>query len=143
LAKTLNRVSLLGNVGRAPEIKATGGGTLVAALSLATVNRYKDKNGNWQDATEWHNLIVFGKLAEIIRDYVGKGSKLFAEGRLQTRSWDEKDTGKTRYRTEVIVSDVTLLGAPKGKAATGDENEVPGYAYTRETAVDDGTDFNF
>lgn len=137
MAKTVNKVVLLGNLGRAPEVKVTGGGTVVATFSIATVNRFKDVQGNWQDATDWHNCVAFGRLAEIIRDYVGKGSKLFLEGRMQTRSWDDKDSGKKVYRTEVVVSDVTLLGAPMGKqafTAATDENEVPGYAYTRDVS---------
>ena len=106
--KSVNKAILLGNVGKDPEIKSTGGGTLVANLSLATTSRRKDKDGNWQDVTTWHNLVAFGRTAEIIRDYVAKGSKLFIEGETQNRSWDGKD-GQKHYRTEVIVNDLSLL----------------------------------
>jgi single-strand DNA-binding protein len=128
LARTINKVTLLGNLGRAPEVRATNGGTTVAQFSLATVNRFKDGQGNWQEATEWHNCVAFGKLAEIIRDYVDKGSKLYLEGRLQTRSWDDKETGAKKYRTEIVVAEVTLLGSPQGKQPASDGDDAAQYA---------------
>src|ERR1700691_5302769 len=91
MAKSVNRVFLLGNVGKDPEIRATGGGTTVATFSIATTERSKDPQGNWQDRTEWHNIVAYARLAEIIRDYVKKGSKLFVEGRMQTRNWDDQE----------------------------------------------------
>ena len=94
MAKSVNKVILLGNVGKDPEIRATGGGTMVANFTLATSDRQKDAQGNWQDRTEWHNLVAFTRLAEIVRDYVKKGSKLYVEGKIQTRSWDDKETGR-------------------------------------------------
>jgi single-strand DNA-binding protein len=109
MAKSVNKVFLLGNVGKDPEIKSTGGGTMVANFTLATSDRQKDAQGNWQDRTEWHNLVAFTRLAEIVRDYVKKGSKLFVEGKIQTRSWDDKESGQKRYRTEIIVNDLSLL----------------------------------
>src|ERR1700757_2874985 len=109
MAKSVNKVILLGNVGKDPEIRATGGGTMVANFTLATSDRQKDAQGNWQDRTEWHNMVAFTRLAEIIRDYVKKGSKLFVEGKIQTRSWDDKESGQKRYRTEIIVNDLSLL----------------------------------
>ena len=109
MAKSVNKVILLGNVGKDPEMRSTPGGTLVANFTLATSDRAKDAQGNWQDRTEWHNLVAFTRLAEIVRDYVKKGSKLYVEGKIQTRSWDDKDTGAKRYRTEIIVNDLSLL----------------------------------
>ena len=109
MAKSVNKVILLGNVGKDPEIRSTGGGTMVANLTLATSDRYQDQQGNWQDRTEWHNLVAFKRTAEIIRDYVKKGSKLYVEGKIQTRSWDDKESGAKRYRTEIIVNDLSLL----------------------------------
>jgi single-strand DNA-binding protein len=111
MAKSVNKVILLGNVGKDPEIRSTGGGTMVANLTLATSDRFQDQQGNWQDRTEWHNLVAFKRTAEIIRDYVKKGSKLYVEGKIQTRSWDDKETGAKRYRTEIIVNDLSLLSA--------------------------------
>lgn len=109
MAKSVNKVILLGNVGKDPEMRSTGGGTLVANFTLATSDRQKDAQGNWQDRTEWHNLVAFTRLAEIVRDYVKKGSKLYVEGKIQTRSWDDKETGAKRYRTEIVVNDLSLL----------------------------------
>jgi single-strand DNA-binding protein len=118
MAKSVNKVILLGNVGKDPEMRSTGGGTLVANFTLATSDRQKDPQGNWQDRTEWHNLVAFTRLAEIVRDYVKKGSKLYVEGKIQTRSWDDKETGAKRYRTEIIVNDISLLSG-RDEGGTG------------------------
>lgn len=117
MAKSVNRVFLLGNVGRDPEIRSTGGGVMVANFSIATSSRSKDQQGNWQDRTEWHNLVAYQRTAEIIRDYVKKGNKLYIEGRLQTSSWDDKTTGQKKYKTEIIVNDLSLLS---GRGEGGD-----------------------
>ena len=109
MAKSVNKVILLGNVGKDPEIRSTAGGNMVANFTLATSDRQKDSTGNWQDRTEWHNLVAFQRTAEIIRDYVKKGSKLYVEGKIQTRSWDDKESGQKKYRTEIIVNDLSLL----------------------------------
>lgn len=120
MAKSVNKVILLGNVGKDPEIRSTGGGSMVANLTLATSDRFQDAQGNWQDRTEWHNLVAFKRTAEIIRDYVKKGTKLYVEGKIQTRSWDDKETGAKRYRTEIIVNDLSLLsGRDEGGAPSG------------------------
>ena len=105
--KSVNKVILLGNVGRDPEIRSTGGGTTVANFSVACSERRKDASGNWQDAVEWVSLVAFGRTAEIVRDYVKKGSRLYVEGKLQTRSW-EKD-GERKYKTDVLVNELVLL----------------------------------
>lgn len=109
MAKSVNKVILLGNVGKDPDVKFLPSGSAVANFGLATSERYKDKDGQQQEKTEWHNLTAYGKLAEIIRDYVKRGSKLYVEGRLTTRSWDDKETGKKVYRTEIVVNDLSLL----------------------------------
>ncbi len=120
MAKSVNKVILLGNVGKDPEIKSTTSGVAVATFSIATSERFKDKTGNWQDRTEWHNLVAYQRTAEIIRDYVKKGSKLYVEGRLQTSSWDDKTTGQKKYKTEIIVSDLSLLsGRGEGEGGAG------------------------
>ena len=109
MAKSVNKVILLGNVGKDPEIRTTGGGTMVANFTLATSDRFQDAQGNWQDRTEWHSLVAFKRTAEIVRDYVKKGSKLYIEGKIQTRSWDDKESGAKKYRTEILVNDLSLL----------------------------------
>ena len=123
MAKSVNKVILLGNVGKDPEIRSTTGGTLVANLSLATSERYKDKSGEWQERTEWHNLVSYARGAEILRDYVKKGSKLYVEGRITTRSWDDKDNGKKAYRTEIVVNDISLLSTSDGSNGRQASNE--------------------
>ena len=109
MAKSVNKVILIGNLGKDPEVKYTPSGTAVAKFSLATNERYKDKGGEWQDRTEWHNVVAWQRLAEIVGEYVKKGSKLYIEGRLQTSSWDDKESGQKRYKTEVIANDLVLL----------------------------------
>jgi single-strand DNA-binding protein len=130
MAKSVNKVILLGNVGKDPEIKVLPSGQPVANFSIATSERYKDQQGNWQDRTEWHNMTAYGKLAEIVRDYVKKGNKLYAEGRLTTRSWDDKESGKKVYRTEIVVGDISLLsgrGEDGGQAGGGQRSNTAGF----------------
>ena len=131
MAKSVNKVILLGNVGKDPEIRSTTGGTLVANLSLATSERYKDKSGEWQERTEWHNLVSYARGAEILRDYVKKGSKLYVEGRITTRSWDDKDTGKKAYRTEIVVNDISLLSTSDGSNGRQASNERESHSRTK------------
>ena len=126
MAKSVNKALLLGYVGKAPEIRSTASGTLVANLSLATAERQEDRQGNWTDRTEWHNLVAYGRTAEIVRDYVNKGAHLFIQGKIQTRSWDDKESGQKRYRTEIVVFDLTLLGGGRG------ENQASGYNNGRD-----------
>jgi single-strand DNA-binding protein len=119
MAKSVNKVILLGNVGKDPEIRSTGGGTMVASFTLATSDRYQDAQGNWQDKTEWHNLKAFKRTAEIVRDYVKKGAKLYIEGKITTNSWDDKESGQKRYRTEIIVNDLSLLSGRDDSGGSG------------------------
>lgn len=109
MSKGVNKVILLGNVGKDPEMRATPGGLVIAQFSLATADRRK-QGDQWVDATEWHNLIAFGRTAEIIRDYVTKGKQLYIEGKLQTTSWDDKESGQKKYRTQIVINDLALLG---------------------------------
>jgi single-strand DNA-binding protein len=110
MAKSLNKVMLIGNLGKDPEVKYTPSGVPVAKFSLATNERYKDKGGEWQDRTEWHNIVAWQRLAEIVGEYVKKGSKVYIEGRLQTSSWEDKQSGEKKYRTEIVANDLVLLG---------------------------------
>jgi single-strand DNA-binding protein len=117
MAKGVNKVFLLGNVGKDPEMRATQGGMTIASFTLATADRQKDAQGNWADKTEWHNLVAFSRTAEIVRDYVKKGTQVFVEGKIQTRSWDDKESGQKRYRTEILVNELSLLGGGGGRQA--------------------------
>lgn len=135
MAKSVNKVILLGNVGKDPEIKATSSGVAVATFSIATSERFKDKTGNWQDRTEWHNLVAYQRTAEIIRDYVKKGNKLYVEGRLQTSSWDDKATGQKKYKTEIIVNDLSLLSG-RGEGSEGGSSSGSGYAKSNTASFD-------
>lgn len=116
MSKSVNKVILLGNVGREPEVKYTPSGTAVAEFSLATSEKYKDKSGQWQEKTEWHSCVAWSKLAEIVGEYVKKGSKIYVEGKLQTRSWDDKKSGEKKYKTEVVLSDLVLLGGKESSS---------------------------
>jgi single-strand DNA-binding protein len=116
MAKGVNKVFLLGNVGKDPEIRTTPGGMTVATFSLATAERAKDAQGNWADKTEWHNLVAFQRTAEIVRDYVKKGTQVFVEGKIQTRSWDDKESGQKKYRTEILINELSLLGGGSGRS---------------------------
>src|SRR6266568_2470601 len=138
MSKGVNKAILLGHVGKDPEIRSTNGGTIVASFSLATADRQKDGQGNWQDRTEWHNLVAFNRTAEIIRDYVRKGSQLLIEGKIQTRTWDDRESGQKKYRTEILIYDITLLGGGRGENGAadrskrdGDSQRIPG-GYQRQ-----------
>ncbi len=122
MAKGVNKVMLLGNVGKDPEIRASQGGMTIASFTLATADRQKDQGGQWTDKTEWHNLVAFGRTAEIVRDYVKKGTQIFVEGKIQTRDWVDKESGQKKYRTEILVNDMSLLGGRPG-AGEGGTNE--------------------
>jgi single-strand DNA-binding protein len=111
MAKSVNKVILVGNVGQDPEVKYTASGVPVAKVSLATNERFKDKNDQWQDRTEWHSVLAWQRLAEIVGEYVHKGSKIYVEGKLQTSSWQDRQNGEKRYRTEIVAREIVLLGS--------------------------------
>lgn len=119
----LNRVLLYGNLTRDPELKALPSGGNVATFSLATNRTYKDKNGQKQEASEFHNVVAFGRVAEIIAQYAKKGRPLFIEGRLQTRTWDDRETGKKQYRTEIVAENFQF-GADGSRGGSGGGNTV-------------------
>ena len=109
MSNGLNKVLIIGNLGADPEIKYTQAGSPVANLSVATSERWKDKNtGEQKEQVEWHRVVIFGRLAEIAEQYLKKGSKIFVEGKLQTRDWEDSE-GKKRYTTEVIAREMTML----------------------------------
>ena len=121
MAASVNKVILLGNVGKDPEFKSLPSGTPVANFSLATSKKFKDSKGESQERTEWHNCQAFGRVAEIVRDYVKKGHKLYAEGEIQTRSWEDKNTGEKKYRTEILIFQVSLLSGNGESGSTSGE----------------------
>ena len=135
--KSVNKVILIGNLGKDPEIKYTPQGTPVAKIAIATNERFKDKDGQWQDRTEWHNIVLWERLAEIAGEYLKKGGKVYIEGRLQTRSWDDKQTGQKKYMTEVVASDMILLGGRgEGQGGGGD------YSQSSRGAASGGNNFD-
>lgn len=105
-----NKAFLIGNLGRDPEIRSTQSGQPVANFSIATNRRWTDRNGQRQEQTEWHNIVCFGRQAEIAGQYLQKGRQIFVEGRIQTRSWDDRQTGEKRYRTEIVCDNFQMLG---------------------------------
>lgn len=105
----INKVILLGNVGQDPECRTTQSGQSVATIRLATSEKYKDKEGNMQERTEWHTVVAWGKTAEIVQKYAPKGKQLYIDGRLQTRKWQDKN-GQDRYSTEIVADTIKLLG---------------------------------
>src|SRR5215471_6089778 len=111
MPKSVNKVILVGNVGKDPEVKYAPSGVALAKFSLATNERFKDKSGEWQDRTEWHNVLAWQRLAEIVGEYVHKGAKLYIEGKLQTSSWEDRNSGERKYRTEIVARDIVLLGS--------------------------------
>ena len=140
MSKGVNKATLLGHVGKDPEIRSTNGGSLVASFSLATADRQKDGQGNWQEKTEWHNLIAFNRTAEIIRDYVKKGDRLYIEGKIQTRSWDDRETGQKKNRTEIFVFDLTLLSGHSDQNGNGHARSSASYAQAGRTPQEDYAD---
>ncbi|WP_181307868.1 single-stranded DNA-binding protein [Rufibacter sp. XAAS-G3-1] len=116
---SINKVILIGNLGKDPEVRHLEGGVAVARFPLATSETFKDKNGERQERTEWHNIVVWRGLAEIAEKYVKKGQSVYIEGRIRTNSYQDKD-GVQRYSTEIVADNMTMLGSrPEGSAAQG------------------------
>jgi len=118
MARVINKVILIGNLGQVPELHYTAGGTPVCNMRLATNDSYKDTNGELVERTEWHTLVAWARLAEILSEYASKGSQLYVEGSLQTRSWEDRE-GNTRYTTEVVVRNFTFLGRAPAARSNG------------------------
>ena len=120
----VNKVFLIGNLGRDPEVRSTPSGQPVATFSLATNRKWKDREGNRQEQTEWHNIVCWGRQAEVAGQYLSKGRQIFVEGRLQTRSWDDKQSGEKKYRTEIICDNFQMLGQ-RGDSDSGRGGSAP------------------
>jgi single-strand DNA-binding protein len=117
---SLNKVMIIGNLGADPEVRSTGSGQSVATLRVATTERWMDKSGQKTERTEWHRVIVWGKQAELCKEYLSKGRPIYAEGRIQTREWTDKE-GNKRYTTEIVAQRIQFLGSPSGKTTTREE----------------------
>jgi single-strand DNA-binding protein len=142
MAKSVNKVILVGHVGQDPEVKYTASGVPVAKVSLATNERFKDRNEQWQDRTEWHSVVAWQRLAEIVGEYVRKGTMLYVEGKLQTSTWEDKQTGEKKYRTEVVAREILLLSSrengPKDRQTTVGDESMPDSV---PTPIDDDIPF--
>ncbi len=141
LMSGINKVFLIGHLGADPEVRYTTNGKALARLSLATSENWSDKDGQKQERTEWHRIVVWGKLGELCGEYLRKGRQVFIEGRIQTRSWDDKD-GQKKYTTEVVAQNVQFLGGAKesGKSlaaeqpTNGESVEAPAISQTSSEA---------
>jgi len=140
MSKSVNKVILVGNVGQDPDIRYTAGGKAVARLSLATNERYRNRSGEWEERTEWHSVVAWQRLAEIIGEYVGKGSRVYIEGRLQTSSWEDRQSGETKSRTEIVAREIVLLGSKQGDSQEpfrgGGAEREPAYASSEMDDLD-------
>jgi single-strand DNA-binding protein len=126
---SLNKVMLMGNLGKDPEVRYTASGQAVASFSIATSERYKSKSGDWEEKTEWHNIVLWGKQAETAKDYLSKGKTVFIEGRLQTRKWQDKD-GRDRYTTEIVGDRMQFVGSKgDGGGRQGGRGDEPAAYY--------------
>jgi single-strand DNA-binding protein len=128
MARSLNKVMLIGNLGKDPELRYTTGGVAVASFTIATNESWKDQDGNLQERTEWHNIVAWRKLAEICAEWLKKGKKVYIEGKLQTRSYDDKNTGAKRYVTEIVADNMIMLdsrGAGEAAATPKETEEAP------------------
>ena len=118
----INKVILVGRLGKDPEVRSTPSGQTVAKFTMATDERFTDKSGEKQQRTEWHNIVAWGKLGEICGQYLRKGKLVYVEGRIQTDSWDDKETGQKKYRTEIICNEMKMLdrkGDEEGGSSSG------------------------
>ena len=141
---SLNKVMLIGNLGKDPEVRFTASGQAVASFSLATSEKFKAKTGEWEERTEWHNITLWGKLAEIAGEYLTKGKTVYIEGRLQTRKWQDK-SGNDRYTTEIVGDKMQMLSAKGERSGGGEPSSAPksggGSSYEEPPFQDDDIPF--
>ncbi|MBI5471771.1 MAG: single-stranded DNA-binding protein [Ignavibacteriae bacterium] len=125
MAKGLNKVMLIGNLGKDPELRYTSSGVAVATFSMATTESWKDQDGNQQEKTEWHNIVAWRKLAEICGEWLKKGKRVYIEGRIQNRSYDDKNTGQKRYITEIVADNMIMLDGGGGARPVAEPSAPP------------------
>lgn len=139
----VNKVILVGNLGKDPEVRHLDNGASVANFPIATTESYKDRNGNRQETTEWHNIVLWRGLADIAEKYLRKGNQIYVEGKLRTRSWEDKE-GNTRYTTEVIGDNLTMLGGkPQESAGNASMSSSPAAPVEKSPVEDDDDDLPF
>jgi single-strand DNA-binding protein len=144
MAKSVNKVILLGTLGKDPELKYTPQGTAVAKFSMATNESYKDKqSGEWKERTEWHNIVCWQRTAEVAAEYLKKGSKAYIEGRITTRSWDDKETGQKKYMTEIVANDLVLIGGRRDDAEGSGSRRASGSTFDQRSSASTAPDDHF
>ena len=144
----VNKVILIGNLGRDPELRRIPSGASVVSFPIATTERWSDKSGERKDKTEWHNIVAWGKLADLSNQYLKKGRPVYIEGRITTRSWDDKD-GNKRYKTEIVANQIQFLGSPGDTSSSDLPSKEPGdealepadSVYEPESVVEDDLPF--
>ena len=143
MARGVNKAIILGSLGQDPDIRYTAGGAAVANISIATNEQWKDKeSGEMQERTEWHRVVFFGRLAEIVGEYLRKGSQVYVEGRIQTRKWQDKE-GKDRYTTEIVANEMQMLGSKSGgTTASFDQSQQPQQSAPAASAQGSNDDFD-
>lgn len=123
MAKSLNRVTILGNLGQDPELRSTATGKSVCNLNVATTESYKDNSGDWKDVTDWHRVVMWDRLADIAAQYLKKGDKVYLEGKIKTRSYEQD--GITKYITEIVANNMIMMGGGGGKQQSSDNYNSP------------------
>ena len=145
MARGVNKVILVGNLGRDPEVRYAASGNAIANVTIATTDSWKDRqSGDRQERTEWHRVVFFGRLAEIVSEYLKKGAQVYVEGRLQTRKWQDQ-SGADRYTTEIVANEMQMLGSRGGGASRGDTEFDQSSAHSAETVTESasgGGDFD-
>ena len=129
MARGINKAIIVGNLGRDPEVRYTANGSAVANVTVATSESWKDKqSGERQERTEWHRVVFFGRLAEIVEEYLKKGSQVYIEGSIRTQKWQDKESGQDRYTTEIVARDMQMLGSRGGEASGASDDNYSGGA---------------
>ena len=124
MARGVNKAIIVGNLGRDPEVRYTANGSAVANVTVATSESWKDKqSGERQERTEWHRVVFFGRLAEIVEEYLKKGSQVYIEGSIRTQKWQDKESGQDRYTTEIVARDMQMLGSRGGDSSGASDDD--------------------